>query len=677
MQPLHWYMRRLQSMSATELLWRVRSTFRDVLDRPRFALGLYSLQPPPLVQSQADAVKVDFRVGGWNDTPSHSPVISKDVESWNARLRDRADKILNHTLSFFSLADCHLGETIDWNRDHECGKKAPLGFAGSIDYRDYRVTGDAKIVWEPNRHHHLVVLARAYALTRERRYADGVVEQLVSWFEQCPFGYGMNWRSPLELAIRLINWVWAVDLIAESEAMTPEFRQRLLSSVYLHLWEITRKYSQASSANNHRIGEAAGVFMATHYFPQLDAGGKWNRQSWDILAEEIHAQTYPDGANREQAFGYHLFVLQFFLFAGIMARRGGRDFPSAYWKQIEQMMEFAGAITAGGSEPPLYGDCDDGYVLDLGNTPSDVASLLSVGAVLFGRADFKAWGREYSELAYWLFGAKGQAQWEAVPPDHERSLVSRSFPDCGYYLLQYGSVDSNQSVSVVFDCGELGFGSIAAHGHADALSFTLRAFGHDVFVDPGTYDYFRFPHFRNYFRSTRAHNTVMIDDTEQSEMLGPFLWGARANARCLTWEPQSHGGRVSGQHDGYTRLADPVIHRRTLDLDGNSGTLMISDALEGHDRHRIEIYFHIAEGCAISATGPNNFAILTEGGTVVLAIDARLSVEVFTASETPIAGWVSRRYHHKVPSSTVIASGEFHGAATFTTTVSIRATAQS
>jgi len=660
-------------MSASELLWRVRSTFRDVLDRPRFALGLYPSQSPALVLSQADAGEASFRVGGWNDTPAHSPTISKELERWNAQLRNRADKILHHKLSFFSLSDCYLGETIDWNRDHECGKKAPLGFAGSIDYRDYRVTGDAKIVWEPNRHHHLVVLARAYALTRERRYAEGVVEQLTSWFDQCPFGYGMNWRSSLELAIRLINWVWAVDLIAESEAMTSAFRERLLSNVYLHVWEIIRKYSQASSANNHRIGEAAGVFIATHYFPQLDKGGVWNRQSWDILAEEIHTQTYADGANREQAFGYHLFVLQFFLFAGILARRGGRDFPSAYWKKIEQMMEFAGAITAGGSKAPLYGDCDDGYVLDLGNTPSDVVSLLSAGAVLFGRSDFKVWGREYSELAYWLFGVPGHAQWEAIAqPDGIVSFASRSFPDSGYYLLQYRSPENNQSVSVIFDCGELGFGSIAAHGHADALSFTLRAFGHDVLVDPGTYDYFRFPQYRNYFRSTRAHNTVVIDGIDQSEMLGPFLWGARATARCLKWEPRSNGGRVSGEHNGYTRLADPVMHRRTIDLDGDTGTLVIHDELEGRDHHRIEICFHIAESCAISAEGPNSFAILTEGGTVDLVVDDGLSVRTITACEDPIAGWVSRRYHYKVPTSMVIASGEFHGATTFTHTVSIR-----
>lgn len=677
MQPLHWYVRRLQSMSATELLWRVRSTVRDVCDRPRFALGLYPSHPPMLVPSRADSTKVDVHIGGWGDVPIQSSALGSDLESWNIPLRKRADKILNHTLSFFSLPDCHVGETIDWNRDHECGKKAPLGFASSIDYRDYRVTGDAKIVWEPNRHHHLVVLARAYALTRDQRYAAGVVAQLTSWFDQCPFGYGMNWRSPLELAIRLINWMWAIDLIADSEVITPEFRMRLLANVYLHLWEITRKYSQASSANNHRVGEAAGVFIATSYFPQLDEGGNWNRQSWDILAEEIHTQTYADGANREQAFGYHLFVLQFFLFAGIMARRGGRDFPTAYWQRVEQMMEFAGAISAGGDRPLLYGDCDDGYVLDLGNTPSDVASLLSVGAVLFNRSDFKSWGRTYSELAYWLFGAPGRKQWEAIAVSPEKSLVSRAFPDSGYYLLQAESLEQKRSVSVVFDCGELGFGSIAAHGHADALSFILRAGGHDVFVDPGTYDYFRYPQFRNYFRSTRAHNTVMLDDTDQSEMLGPFLWGARANARCLTWEPRDNGGRVSGEHDGYTRLEDSVLHRRTLDLDGEFGLLTIQDDIEAQGQHEVAIFFHLAEDCEIREVGAHRYKITVHENTVVLQLDEKLKVDILTGSEEPISGWVSRQYHQKRTSATIVCRSATKGSTRFVSTLSVNAATDS
>ena len=108
------------------------------------------------------------------------------------------------------------------------------------------MTGDCKLVWEPNRHHHLVVLGRAYRATGDVRYAQAVVEQLQSWLDQCPFGHGMNWRSPLELAIRLINWVWALDLIREAGLLTGRAAARApLHAAWLHLWEIARKFSRA------------------------------------------------------------------------------------------------------------------------------------------------------------------------------------------------------------------------------------------------------------------------------------------------------------------------------------------------------------------------------------------------------------------------------------------------
>ncbi len=477
----------------------------------------------------------------------------------------------------------------------------------------------------------------------------------------------MNWRSPLELAIRLINWVWAIDLIRDSSLVTPSVLKELLPVVYLHLWEITRKYSQGSSANNHRIGEAAGVFIATQYFPILDSRGNWNEQSKVILGEEIHAQTSLDGANREQAFGYHLFVLQFLLFSGLVARRAHNDFPASYWSQINKMLCFVGTLSEGGDSVPSYGDCDDGYVLDLGNGPESPAGLLATGAVLFRSPELKAWAGEFREAAYWLLGPGARDEFASIGPLSDSTLLpSRDFSDSGLYLLQCGYARAADRISVLFDCGDLGFQSIAAHGHADALSFTLRAFGRDILVDPGTYDYFRYPSWRTYFRSTRAHNTVAIDDLDQSQMLGPFMWGERATARCLSWQPRPDGGSVTGEHDGYKRLSDPVVHRRTVDLNGDSRTLTVVDQVTARARHRVQIFFHIGEDCHVACDGSNRVVISVAGGSVFLSIDDRLTVELITGSDEPIAGWVSRRYHHKAPTATVVASGECDGAAQFT-----------
>lgn len=639
---------------------------RDAVNRVWFALGLYPSPSSIRVAVDDQDAKPPFRVSDVRPGEWASNQTAEDEVRWRGRLIGQAEQIADHRFSFFDLKGHYMGDPIAWNRDHSSGKQAPMSYAQAIDYRDFRVTGDCKLVWEPNRHHQLVVLGRAHRATGERRYADAVTEQLDSWLRQNPFGKGMNWRSPLELGIRLINWVWAIDLIHESGLLAGELRERVLHTVYLHCWEITRKYSRGSSANNHLVGEATGVFVATAYFRRLPHAARWREQSRAILEREIELQTYADGCTREQALGYHVFVLQFYIFAGMVARWTGEDFSPGHWSRVEKMLEFVGSLTEGGADLPMFGDSDDGYVLDLGGSQRDPRYLLGFGAVLFGRSDFRTWAGAYAEPARWLLGQTGRAQFNAIAPlPSEEPLCSRAFTESGHYLLQSGARGSHNRMSVLFDCGELGLGSIAAHGHADALSFTLRAFGAEVFVDPGTYDYFSFPAWRDYFRSTRAHNTVVVDDTDQSVMLGPFMWGARAHCRCTRWEPRVHGGTVSGEHSGYTRLADPVVHRRTLDLDGLSSVLTIVDEIETRAAHSIAICFHLAESCVLTQTQANRCEIIVAGGSVMLELDPNLTPEILTGSDTPVGGWISRGYHHKVPTTTIIGYGTCQGSAAF------------
>jgi hypothetical protein len=668
MQPLNWYAKRLSTMSTGEILWRVGSKIRDVVDRYRVVFHRY-----PSMALVARAAAAETSYGFQLDLPpaGGGPVLPQHAL---LALVQQAERISAHRLCFFDLEDVFLGDPIDWNRDHGHGIPAPLTYSQSIDYRDFRVTGDCKLVWEPSRHHHLVVLARAYRTTGEGRFAAEAVAQLRGWMDQCPFGRGMNWRSPLELGIRLINWVWTVELIRGSGLVSGEFQDRLLHNVYLHLWEITRKYSRGSSANNHLIGEAAGVFVASSFFRMLPDVDRWRDESRDLLCREIIAQSYDDGCTREQAFGYHLFVLQFYLVAGLVGRRTGRDFPQAYWQRLEKMFAFAAAMLEGGERAPMFGDADDGYVLDLGGRTIGFRGWVGAAAIVFGRSDFKALCPEYPEPALWLLGQENRPTFDALPSPPAPVVGSRAFADSGYYLLQCGAeAGGAPAMSVLVDCGELGYTSIAAHGHADALSFSLRVNGRDVFVDPGTYDYFTFPEWRTHFRSTRAHNTVVVDGVDQSLMVGSFMWGKRANARCLAWAPSPGGGRIVAEHDGYRRLRDPVVHRRSLELDGQTRRLTIRDDLETAGSHSVAIAFHCAEECSVRKEQSHTLIIEMPEETMAMQLDDRLEVTIHTGAETPMAGWVSRGYHRKAPAPSIFAEGRIHGASAFVTTVQVLA----
>jgi len=380
----------------------------------------------------------------------------------------------------------------------------------------------------------------------------------------------------------------------------------------------------------------------------------------------VHRQVFPDGGSVEQAVGYEVFVLQLLLTAGIAARRTGADFPDTWWAVLERMGEFLGALCEGGPVP-MVGDYDDGYVLDLGDHPRRAEPWLTVLAALLGRTDaFGVDAAAWLEPAAWLFGATGAARTASHIAPTDGALTHRAFCRTGLYLLQCGRRGGDDRISVTFDCGDHGLAPVAAHAHADALSVTLRAFGRDVLVDPGTYDYFSWRPWREYFRSTRAHNTLEIDGRDQSVAGGPFLWTRRAKAWCTLWSPEV--ARVVGEHDGYTRLRDPVVHRRSVTLDADSGTVTLRDDILAKGSHDATLRFHVAEDVAVLDAGDNRYELhLHAGGKVTIELDPALTVEVVRAAEDTIGGWVSRGYHQKAPASTIVARRRTRGMASLIT----------
>lgn len=652
-----WYLRRLQQMTPGEVAWRARSTLRDARDRCSLAIGLLPRTGPHPPGPLLERTLCDAPVGAM--PPGVDAVVR------------RANALLEHRLTFSSLDNTFVGDPIDWNRDHESGRSTPMRFANAINYRNPKVAGDAKLVWDLNRHQHLPVLGRAYRATGDARYARAGLEHLASWIQQCPFGRGMNWRSPLELAIRVINWLWFLDLIAPSHSPEERADNLIRRTIELHIVDIARKYSRGSSANNHLIGEAAGVFIASSVIPGMPRAAIRRNESRQLLQQAIVAQAAPDGGSTEHALGYHFFALEFFLLAGIVARRTGEDLGNDYWQRLAAMVSFADAFTEAGP-PPLFGDADDGFVLDTGDGTADFTRLVALGCALCGHAAPRTRIEPPAlEPIYWLLGADAAAAARSWSSGDRAALVSQAFPESGYYLLQWQGEEARDRVSVFFDCAELGFGSIAAHGHADALQFTLRAFGEEVFVDPGTYDYFTFPEWRDYFRSTRAHNTISVDDRDQSVMHGPFLWGPRARARCLTWEPAEWGGAVAGEHDGYCRLPDPVRHARRLELDRRTRSLTITDDVTARGTHLLKLHFHLSAAARVRQTGPTCLAIDAERVTVTLELDARLRVAIAEGGDRAVGGWVSRRYHHRTPSMVVTATMTTDGPAMLVSRINI------
>ena len=370
MQTLDWYYHRLTRMGAAEILWRVRGAAREAFDLIRLPLGAFPKLSSPAAWSQFSP--------GIVLRPSHTTLPS----TRRAVLVAQAESILDNRLSYFQHNDLHLGQPMDWHRDWNQGLSSPLAMCPLVDYRVAHVSGDCKEVWEPNRHHQLVVLARAWHVTKDPRYADGVWAVLRSWLDANPFGHGMNWKSPLELGVRVINWIWALDLV-RGHPCDESLWQRVHAAIHQHVWDLARKFSRGSSANNHLVGEAAGVFVATIWLPHLPKAMELRDLARQILIEEIEKQFHVDGGTREQALGYQFFSIQFFTICALLAQRSGNAMPAVYMQRLRAAYGYLAAFGEGGFDLPFYGDKDDGYVLDLGDGSHNVQAVPALASVLF------------------------------------------------------------------------------------------------------------------------------------------------------------------------------------------------------------------------------------------------------------------------------------------------------
>ena len=637
---LAWLLNRLRCMTVGEVGYRMQQAAVGRIERrgmgrwtaPALAsanTGLPRAAMPPLLPGEVDAILADA-----------------------ARIR-AGDVVL--------FADCrfHVGAQPEWNRDPASGVLGPSVFAGDIRITDRAVVGDIKHVWELNRHLHLVRLAQAWQVSGDDAWLDALRAQMSGWLEQCPPMTGPNWTSSLEMGIRLINWslLWQLAGGADGPLFAGEAGQALrrawLDSIYAHCQSVARHLSRHSSANNHLIGELAGLYVATTAWPCWDQSARWREQAARELEDQALAQFSSDGVNREQAFSYHVFSSEFLFVAALAGQSAGRPFSSRYWAALERALHFLHAVTDVGGHVPMVGDADDGIVWRLDPDNNDRAALLlALGSALAGERTPR------SASARWLLNA--------FPGQHPRSMKQVeaggwSFPDGGYLL--FGSdFGAAREIKGLLDCGPLGYLGIAAHGHADALSLTLSVAGEECLVDPGTYSYWQDQKWRDYFRGTSAHNTVRVDGVDQSVSGGRFMWMRKARSHVERM-PQSPGQfDFRGTHNGYMRLADPARHIREVKFDDSAGTLVVTDRVAAKGAHKVEQFWHFAPGLALTR---NAGGVQVRGKAFQLQLDVKgegATVELVRGQEDPPLGWYSRSYESKQACDVVKITTEASGA---------------
>ncbi len=641
---LGWTLRRLTAMGGREILFRVGRAGQAQLER----LGLGLARPPePSTTTGLPWV----------------PQISRQFDA--AKYLAAADRIRSGKFDLFAMQAAELGFPPRWNRDPRTGIEAPLRFGKTLNYRNNAQVGEIKYLWELNRHLELVTLAQAWHISREPRYADACREYLQSWFDQCPYPLGINWTSSLEHGFRLVNWAVAWHLLQTVPTFSqPDWQEclaRWRRSIYEHCHFIHGHVSRYSSANNHVLGELGGLLVASLTWPNWPESSRWAEHAHRQFEAQCLLQNYPDGVNREQAIWYHHAVADMMLIVGLFGRMNGRDFAGAYWQRLERMFEFIASIMDVAGNVPAFGDADDAVLVRFSadQQANVYRSLLATGGILFDRPDLQDKAGSFDDKSRWLMGDAALLRGASRVSEARRSPVHREFPDGGYYVLG-AHFDSSEEIRIVADAGPLGYLAIAAHGHADALSFTLSVSGSEFLVDSGTYAYHSKPEWRKYFRGTSAHNTMRVDRADQSIQAGSFLWGKRATVSGVEFESDDSGSRLSASHDGYARLPGGARVARRIEFDRASRTITVRDELTSRASRYVEIFWHFSEDCVVTLAAGN--AVVCRGDTSVsVAWPADLAAKLVRGQQDPPQGWRSKAYDVRIPIDTLVVAGNVAG----------------
>jgi len=629
---LRWYRNRLAAMSFPEILHRFDEQAKRTTSRRR-------------------AMKFD----GWarEDRLPGMPGLAEGVRALAAypaviaEWRKLKGNVRAGRYKFLNVEWPVQGRLPDWHLDPVTNKRWPADvYCFDIHYRHADAIGDVKYVWELGRLQYLQPLAALAFHDNDEDLARRVANHLESWIDANPPFKGVNWSSGIELAMRVIS-ILVVNTLIGDKAYTPALRAKVLQTLAAHGYWINRFPSRFSSANNHLIAEGAGLFLLGTLASNLKGAARWAAYGRKTLEQEALLQFHPDGVGAEQSPTYAAFSLECLAICGLVGQRQGAPFSDDFTKRLVAAAKFLRHLTDAGGHQPSIGDDDGGRVVvsDF-SEPRYVSSILGCLAGLTGNADL-APPQVEPQFRHALLGVP-------KPAPHAQSAVLRY--DVGGYTVAR-SHDKGTETLAVFDHGPLGYLSIAAHGHADALSLWLHLGGRPVLVDAGTYLYHAGAVWRDFFRGTIAHNTLTVRGLNSSSIAGPFNWSAKANCKVVGYDPNPDHWAVEAEHDGFVE-ATGYRHRRRVARTA-PGTIEITDQLVGNGGvERVEIGFLFAPDLSLSASG-GGWVIAAAGRPILrLRHEGGLKGWVERGMESPKRGWYSPAFGAKLAAPRLVFTGK-------------------
>jgi uncharacterized heparinase superfamily protein len=520
-------------------------------------------------------------------------------------------------------------------------RAAPVRFEGAVDWTRCP-DGNVDWNWDLNRHLVFETLGRAYAYTGDERYARQFRDLLLHWLACNPPRPSCRaWASVFEVAFRINTWLWAFHYFRGAAAFDAPLCRAMLAGLLQH-GKVLAAQLELHAANNHLLLEAKALALLGLMFPEFQLAARWRQRGLALLYREVRAQVCADGVHGERVTHYQRAIAGELLELLVLLERNDCSIPADVIAALGRMLEFELWATKPGGLIPLFGDSG----LEDSHTRFSAATA---GPAWLGREDLKRPGHALAEPEIWLLG-QGTVQRFQSWPARPEALLSRAFPVGGYYVMRQGEADA--ATYLVVDAAPFGYPPVPVHGHADALNIEVHAYGQDFLVDPGVYATWAPSQWRNFFRGTRAHNTVVVDDQDQSLLVGTRRVYRPAQVTVHRWCSEAHFDLLDASHNGYERLPQPITHRRLI-IFAKPAYWLVFDWLEGVGEHTFDLLFHFVPGLTVTLSGAAAAAqVRSDGGPVLNVVPVSPvppQAEVIAGAVDPIQGWTALYSGQKEP----------------------------
>ncbi|MBI5325919.1 MAG: alginate lyase family protein [Ignavibacteriae bacterium] len=538
---------------------------------------------------------------------------------------------------------------IDWQIDFKSGYRWDV----STFYKDIKfgtkAGADIKIPWELGRMQQIQLLIIYYELINKDGIDKSVISselknQILDFIASNAPGFGVQWASTMDVAIRAVNLVLASSFLKKANIeFDNDFESYLISSIYEHGKHIIDNLEwSAGMRGNHYLANITGIILIASHLPITQEINSWLEFGINELMNEILYQFNEDGSNFEASTNYHLFSAEM-VFSSIFVllnlpkekltalncgvktyynyalkknkvfnglwlfdAENKINFKSRIIDRLKKIYEFSSAIINEEGVIPQIGDNDSGQLL-IPNYDLTFESHKPFGANHLSQLDLM---KKVLELIDKLRDNSDLLQFS----------VPKEFKDFGLYILE------KENVRLYIKCGSIGQMGKGGHSHNDQLSFELFIGKENVIVDPGTYCYTSEPQLRNEYRSTKMHNTLWFEGLEQNEWWNEsaddLFWLKKDKAKAKKIEFSEN--QFAGEHFGYrkphkrefTILKSNDIGRETL----AENIPIISDSqiaecikVKGVDTCELNktknISFHLAPGVLIINETETSFII--------------------------------------------------------------------